>query len=332
MDHQKNSPDFYPMPFQRIFTMLFYELCNPEAVLESINWHTLMAFSNAYHYLCPMKAPGFVFSWLELIGYRTFVMRMMQHSPDKKGWPIYAQLLSDLFKFNDAARGAVGIHDGLPGEDKRLEPRGAHGLLEVAAAVVRARRRQAQPVLLQGPRRAAQLPGLHQHGGVPRRGPLPAHRALVPQPLEPHPQGKLADRPPGRVGGQQVRVAGPDEGGDQAPSPRRRQQPLARGAHGPRALGAPPRGGRQLLRRGGGRPGQGRATGPAAPADRGRGGPERERVLHGPPPRAEGAGGGRGPRPRRGRGGGGPGGGGARGGGGRQGEEAFYAMLSEDLF
>ena len=55
MDHQKNSPDFYPMPFQRIFTMLFYELCNPEAVLESINWHTLMAFSNAYHYLCPMK-------------------------------------------------------------------------------------------------------------------------------------------------------------------------------------------------------------------------------------------------------------------------------------
>ena len=95
MDHQKNSPDFYPMPFQRIFTMLFYELCNPEAVLESINWHTLMAFSNAYHYLCPMKgknaqkfnhvtlffilAPGFVFSWLELIGYRTFVMRMMQH-------------------------------------------------------------------------------------------------------------------------------------------------------------------------------------------------------------------------------------------------------------
>merc|ERR1719443_1807382 len=298
MDHQKNSPDFYPMPFQRIFTMLFYELCNPEAVLESINWHTLMAFSNAYHYLCPMKAPGFVFSWLELIGYRTFVMRMMQHSPDKKGWPIYAQLLSDLFKFNDAARGAVGVHDGLPGEDKRLEPRGAHGLLEVAAAVVRARRRQAQPVLLQGPRRAAQLPGLHQHGGVPRRGPrrdaggpecgragpvglrlprgaergrgrergrrarrgrLPAHRALVPQPLEAHPQGKLADRPPGRVGGQQVRVAGPDEGGDQAPSPRRRQQPLARGAHG-------------------------QAAGPAAPADRGRGGPERERVLHGPPP------------------------------------------------
>ena len=94
VEHQKNSADFYSMPFQRIFIMLFYELCAPEAVLESINWHTLMAFSNAYHYLCPMKgfasernlklyfyysAPGFVFSWLELIGYRTFVMRMMQH-------------------------------------------------------------------------------------------------------------------------------------------------------------------------------------------------------------------------------------------------------------
>ena len=55
MEHQKNNADFYPMPFQRIFVMLFYELCAPEAVLESINWHTLMAFSNAYHYLNPIK-------------------------------------------------------------------------------------------------------------------------------------------------------------------------------------------------------------------------------------------------------------------------------------
>ena len=94
MDHQKNSPDFYPMPFQRIFTMLFYELCNPEAVLESINWHTLMAFSNAYHYLCPMKGTcshvfnhvtflNYHFStWIRILLARTYRIQNFCHEND----------------------------------------------------------------------------------------------------------------------------------------------------------------------------------------------------------------------------------------------------------
>lgn len=55
LEHQQRSADFDQMPFQRIFIMLFYELCAPEAILESINWHTLQAFTNAYHYLRPIK-------------------------------------------------------------------------------------------------------------------------------------------------------------------------------------------------------------------------------------------------------------------------------------
>ena len=134
LEHQSKAGDFDQMPFQRIFIMLFYELCAPEAILESINWHTLQAFTNAYHYLRPIKgiflkliiirissrskkksisllkifhvdftslkrfsAPGFVYAWIELIGYRTFVMRMMQHTPDQKGWPMYAQVLDLIF-------------------------------------------------------------------------------------------------------------------------------------------------------------------------------------------------------------------------------------------
>ena len=57
-EHQNKGQDFDQMPFQRIFIMLFYELCAPEAILESINWHTLQAFTNAYHYLRPIKGTG----------------------------------------------------------------------------------------------------------------------------------------------------------------------------------------------------------------------------------------------------------------------------------
>jgi CCR4-NOT transcription complex subunit 1 len=56
LEHQQQrGKDFDQMPFQRIFIMLFYELCAPEEVLVSINWHTLQAFTQAYHHLRPAK-------------------------------------------------------------------------------------------------------------------------------------------------------------------------------------------------------------------------------------------------------------------------------------
>lgn len=40
--------------------------------------------SNALHVLRPSKAPGFVYSWLELISHRIFIARMLAVLPQQK--------------------------------------------------------------------------------------------------------------------------------------------------------------------------------------------------------------------------------------------------------
>ncbi|XP_071959089.1 CCR4-NOT transcription complex subunit 1-like isoform X2 [Antedon mediterranea] len=99
-DHEKQGSDFQQLPYHRIFIMLLLELNAPEHVLETINFQVMTAFCNAFHVLRPSKAPGFVYSWLELISHRIFIERMLATMPQQKqGWPMYAQLLIDIFKF-----------------------------------------------------------------------------------------------------------------------------------------------------------------------------------------------------------------------------------------
>ncbi|XP_029951285.1 CCR4-NOT transcription complex subunit 1 isoform X6 [Salarias fasciatus] len=98
-DHDVRQTEFQQLPYHRIFIMLLLELNAPEHVLETINFQTLTAFCNTFHILRPTKAPGFVYAWLELISHRIFIARMLAHTPQQKGWPMYAQLLIDLFKF-----------------------------------------------------------------------------------------------------------------------------------------------------------------------------------------------------------------------------------------
>ncbi|XP_013418035.1 CCR4-NOT transcription complex subunit 1 [Lingula anatina] len=98
-DHEVRGTDFQQLPYHRIFIMLFIELNAPEHVLESINFQVLTAFCNTFHILRPAKAPGFAFAWLELISHRVFIGRMLAITPQQRGWSMYAQLLSDLFKF-----------------------------------------------------------------------------------------------------------------------------------------------------------------------------------------------------------------------------------------
>uniref|UniRef100_UPI00358E5F7C CCR4-NOT transcription complex subunit 1-like isoform X3 n=1 Tax=Myxine glutinosa TaxID=7769 RepID=UPI00358E5F7C len=98
-DHDLRQADFQQLPYHRIFIMLLLELNAPEHVLESINFQTLTAFCNTFHILRPSKAPGFTFAWLELISHRIFIARMLAHTPQQKGWPMYGQLLIDLFKY-----------------------------------------------------------------------------------------------------------------------------------------------------------------------------------------------------------------------------------------
>ncbi|XP_024911755.1 CCR4-NOT transcription complex subunit 1 [Cynoglossus semilaevis] len=100
-DHDVRQTEFQQLPYHRIFIMLLLELNAPEHVLETINFQTLTAFccDNTVHMLRPSKAPGFVDAWLELISHRIFIARMLAHTPQQKGWPMYAQLLIDLFKY-----------------------------------------------------------------------------------------------------------------------------------------------------------------------------------------------------------------------------------------
>uniref|UniRef100_A0A3B3REG1 CCR4-NOT transcription complex subunit 1 n=1 Tax=Paramormyrops kingsleyae TaxID=1676925 RepID=A0A3B3REG1_9TELE len=98
-DHDVRHTEFQQLPYHRIFIMLLLELNAPEHVLETINFQTLTAFCNTFHILRPAKAPGFVYAWLELISHRIFIARMLAHTPQQKGWPMYAQLLIDLFKY-----------------------------------------------------------------------------------------------------------------------------------------------------------------------------------------------------------------------------------------
>uniref|UniRef100_A0A4W6DE85 CCR4-NOT transcription complex subunit 1 n=1 Tax=Lates calcarifer TaxID=8187 RepID=A0A4W6DE85_LATCA len=99
-DHDVRQTEFQQLPYHRIFIMLLLELNAPEHVLETINFQTLTCFClNTFHILRPTKAPGFVYAWLELISHRIFIARMLAHTPQQKGWPMYAQLLIDLFKY-----------------------------------------------------------------------------------------------------------------------------------------------------------------------------------------------------------------------------------------
>jgi CCR4-NOT transcription complex subunit 1 len=83
--------------------MLFLELNAPDAILENINFQVLHAYCNMLHILRPVKAPGFAYAWLEIVSHRVFMGRILatnnQPNGNQKGWPVYAQLLVDLFKF-----------------------------------------------------------------------------------------------------------------------------------------------------------------------------------------------------------------------------------------
>lgn len=59
----------------------------------------LTGFSNTFHIVNPAKVPGFGYAWLEIIGHRLYIAKMLAQAPDQKLWAMYCQLLLDLFKF-----------------------------------------------------------------------------------------------------------------------------------------------------------------------------------------------------------------------------------------
>lgn len=98
-DQEIRKQNFQQVGYHRIFIMLFLELSSSDPVLENIMTPVLTAFCHAYHILRPSIAPGFCYSWLELISHRIFLQRILATTPQAKGWSMYSQLLGDLFKY-----------------------------------------------------------------------------------------------------------------------------------------------------------------------------------------------------------------------------------------
>jgi len=99
IDHDVRATEFQQVPYHRIFIMLFLELNAPDQILEMINFQVLKAYCDMLGILRPAKAPGFAFAWLEIVSHRVFIGRILSLTPQQKGWPMYAQLLTTLFKF-----------------------------------------------------------------------------------------------------------------------------------------------------------------------------------------------------------------------------------------
>lgn len=98
-DQEQQGTSFQQLGYHRLFIMLFLELSAPEPILENISLNVVAAFCHTYHILRPSIAPGFCYSWLELISHRVFISRVLALTPQQKGWSMYSVLLLDLFKY-----------------------------------------------------------------------------------------------------------------------------------------------------------------------------------------------------------------------------------------
>lgn len=99
IDHEVRRKEFQQVPYHRIFIMLYLELNAPDQILENINFQVLTAYCNMLNILRPSKAPGFAYAWLEIVSHRVFIGRILSITQNQKGWPMYSQLLTALFKF-----------------------------------------------------------------------------------------------------------------------------------------------------------------------------------------------------------------------------------------
>lgn len=98
-DQDIHGSSFQQLGYHRFFLMLFLELSTSDPIFENLVVNVVTAFGHTYHLLNPSNAPGFCYSWLELISHRIFLGRMLSQIPQQKGWSLYSQILLDLFKY-----------------------------------------------------------------------------------------------------------------------------------------------------------------------------------------------------------------------------------------
>ncbi|VDK66169.1 unnamed protein product [Onchocerca ochengi] len=100
LDHEVRGTDFHAMPYQRILIIMFNELTAPDPTLDVISWHILEAFGQALFILQPRRVPGFAYAWLDIIGHRNFIGRLLKESSEPmKTAAMYTQLIICHLKF-----------------------------------------------------------------------------------------------------------------------------------------------------------------------------------------------------------------------------------------
>uniref|UniRef100_A0A0R3RQI9 CCR4-NOT transcription complex subunit 1 n=1 Tax=Elaeophora elaphi TaxID=1147741 RepID=A0A0R3RQI9_9BILA len=100
LDHEVRGTDFHAMPYQRILIIMFNELTTPDSTLDVIAWHILEAFGQALFILQPRRVPGFAYAWLDIIGHRNFIGRLLKDSTESmKTAAMYTQLIICHLKF-----------------------------------------------------------------------------------------------------------------------------------------------------------------------------------------------------------------------------------------
>lgn len=95
------------MPYHRILISLFNEITGPDPLklLEPIAWSILEAFGQTFFALQPRRMPGFAFAWLDIVGHRNVIGRLLANTgiaetvDAVKTAATYTQLIISHLKF-----------------------------------------------------------------------------------------------------------------------------------------------------------------------------------------------------------------------------------------
>lgn len=71
--------NFNPLPFQRIFIMMFNELTAENATLKPVAWGIIETFGQMLVLTQPRRMPSFAYAWLAILGHR-FDCRLLYNS------------------------------------------------------------------------------------------------------------------------------------------------------------------------------------------------------------------------------------------------------------
>jgi len=97
-NYEARKAKFNQRPFYRLLASLLIDLNAVTPESDPAHLQLLLAFSNTLMVLAPTRLPGFCMAWLELVSHRSFMPKLLL-SKSQQGWPLFQQLLVELFKF-----------------------------------------------------------------------------------------------------------------------------------------------------------------------------------------------------------------------------------------